>query len=124
MPASAPMPGHYSRRDILKIGALAALSSLAPGLRADHGRRFKTVLWSPPDGGAPQADTLDPKPDAPEAVRGAFAAIPTAVPGVQVSELFPRTAAVLNRVTLLRARRASSTDHLRAMQEMLRREPD
>jgi hypothetical protein len=118
------MPGHYSRRDILKIGALSALASLVPGLRADPGRRFKTILWISPDGGAPQTDTLDPKPDAPEAVRGPFRAIPTAVPGVQVSELFPRTAAVLNRVTLLRARRANSTDHLRAMQEMLRREPD
>src|SRR5262245_49858872 len=108
-----PMPGHCSRRDVLKLGALSLLSALAPGVRAETPRRFRTVLWISPDGGAPQTDTLDPKPEAPEQVRGAFQTIPTSIPGVRVSELFPRTASVLNRVTLMRARLAGSTDHLR-----------
>src|SRR5437879_1382932 len=116
--ASTAFPGHCSRRDMLRIGAISLFSALVPGLRAEPGgRRFKTILWISPDGGAPQADTLDPKPDAPEAVRGPFRAIPSAVRGVPVGELFPRTAAVLDRVTLLRARLAASTDHMRAMQE-------
>src|SRR5690348_5533175 len=43
-------------------------------------------------GGPPQHDTWDPKPAAPAEVRGELRPIATAVPGVQVSELFPRLA--------------------------------
>src|SRR5262249_2702776 len=69
-------------------------------------------------------ETFDPKPDAPREIRGALGTIPSSVPGVRVGELFPRTAAVLNRVTLLRARLADHTEHLAAMQGMLRRGRD
>jgi hypothetical protein len=37
-------------------------------------------------GGPSHFDTLDPKPDAPAEVRGGFTTIPTAVPGVRVTE--------------------------------------
>jgi hypothetical protein len=49
-------------------------------------------------GGPAQLDTFDPKPDAPEEVRGPFGSIPTAVPGVRVTELFPRIARLMDRV--------------------------
>ncbi len=43
-------------------------------------------------GGPPQHDTFDLKPDAPAEIRGELKPIATTVPGVQISELFPRLA--------------------------------
>ena len=45
-------------------------------------------------GGPPQHSTWDPKPDAPAEVRGEFGPIATAVPGMQIGELMPQTAAL------------------------------
>src|SRR5262249_56189607 len=43
--------------------------------------------------GAPsQLDTWDMKPDAPAEIRGPYKPIPTNVPGIRISEIFPRMA--------------------------------
>src|SRR5580698_1644995 len=54
-------------------------------------------------GGRSQLDTWDMKPDAPEEVRGPFSPIATKVPGVQVSEIFPRLATMMDKVSLVRS---------------------
>jgi hypothetical protein len=54
-------------------------------------------------GGPSQLETWDPKPDAPAEVRGDLASIPSAVPGLRVGELMPRTARLTDRVCVLRA---------------------
>jgi hypothetical protein len=54
-------------------------------------------------GGPSQLETWDPKPGAPAEVRGPFRPIATAVPGVQVCEHLPRSAARLDRLTLVRS---------------------
>src|SRR5271163_4704590 len=46
------------------------------------------LLWLA--GGASQLETWDPKPGAPTG--GPFRSIPTAVPGIQISELMPKMA--------------------------------
>lgn len=53
-------------------------------------------------GGPGQIDTWDPKPDAPEEVRGPFRAIPTTLPGVHFTECFPRLARLAHRLTIVR----------------------
>ncbi len=54
--------------------------------------------------GAPsQIETFDPKPDAPEEVRGTFRSIRSSLPGGDVCELLPHTARVMDRVTVLRS---------------------
>src|SRR5205085_2440303 len=53
-------------------------------------------------GGPSQLDTWDPKPDAPAEIRGPFRTIETKVPGVRVSECFPRLAGMLDKVALVR----------------------
>jgi hypothetical protein len=53
-------------------------------------------------GGPPQYETWDPKPDAPQEVRGEFRPIATTVPGIQVCELMPQTARLLDRICVLR----------------------
>ena len=50
-----------------------------------------------------QLDTFDPKPQAPEEIRGEFSAIDTCLPGIQICEHLPRSAKVLDRCTLIRS---------------------
>ena len=54
-------------------------------------------------GGPSQLDTLDPKPNAPAEVRGEFKSIRTRVPGLDICEMLPNVARVMDRVTLIRS---------------------
>jgi hypothetical protein len=58
-------------------------------------------LWL--GGGPTHLDTFDPKPAAPEGIRGEFRPIPTSLPGCQVSEVLPRLARQMHRCTLIRS---------------------
>lgn len=94
-----------TRREVLQAGALASLGFAAPGLaaraeHASHGRRCICLLLV---GGPSQLDTFDPKPDAPSDVRGPFRPIRTNVPGILISELFPRTARQADKFALIRS---------------------
>ena len=62
-------------------------------------------------GGPPQHSTWDPKPDAPADIRGDFRPIATTVPGLSISELFPRTALVADKVCILRAMSTGDNAH-------------
>jgi hypothetical protein len=54
-------------------------------------------------GGPSHLETFDPKPDAPEHIRGPFGTIPTRIPGVRFSEYLPGLAARSDRFTLIRS---------------------
>jgi hypothetical protein len=54
-------------------------------------------------GGPSHLDTFDPKPTAPSDVRGPFQPIATSVPGIQLSELFPKLAAKADKFSLIRS---------------------
>jgi hypothetical protein len=86
-----------SRRNFLTIGALGLGGlTLADMLRAAErpgGDSGKSVIHVHLDGGPPQMDTIDPKPEGPAEVRGEFAPIATSVPGIRICELLPRIAA-------------------------------
>jgi hypothetical protein len=64
-------------------------------------------------------DTFDPKPDAPTDVRGEFKPIDTAVPGLKISEVFPKLAEVMDRAALLRGVSSPESDHDRAAHHLL-----
>src|SRR5206468_10165889 len=53
-------------------------------------------------GGVSQMDTWDPKPDAVAEHRSPFKPIPTKVPGVQFTELLAKTAAVADKLAVVR----------------------
>jgi hypothetical protein len=60
------------------------------------------------------------KPDAPSEIRGPLRAIRTNVPGIEISEIFPRTARQANRYTLIRSvHHAAPPDHNSALRAML-----
>ena len=52
---------------------------------------------------ASQLETFDPKPDAPEEIRGTFGTIETALPGVRICEHLPQIARMLDRTTVIRS---------------------
>ena len=75
-----------SRRDFLAAGAmgfggLTLADLLRSEAQAGVGSSRKAVINIHLDGGPPQMDMIDPKPDAPKEVRGEFSPISTKVPG-------------------------------------------
>ncbi len=97
-----------SRRSFLKIGGLALGGLSLPALlraeqRAGGHRSHKAVIMVYLSGGLSHQDTFDLKPNAPPEIRGEFKPIATKVPGVQVCELLPKIAAVMDKVALVRS---------------------
>lgn len=107
-----------NRRAAIRIGAtgLAGLS-LVDLLRADtqasdqlsgSGRSIINIHL---DGGPPQHDTIDPKPEAPLEIRGEFNPIPSSVPGLIVSELMPQIARHAHQIAFIRSLVGSAGAH-------------
>ena len=100
-----------SRRDFLRIGALApiglSLSQLLSCEKAMAGAmaksRAKSVILVFLGGGISHHDTFDPKPDAVAEIRGKYGTIPTNVTGLQVTELLPLMARQMDKVALIRS---------------------
>ena len=115
-----------SRRGFLKIGTLGFTGlTLADALRvrasastaSSASDRSVILIWL--DGGPPQHETYDPKPDAPSEFRGPLKAISTAIPGVQVSELLPNHARLLDKMSIIRSMHHDNGDHFAAAHWML-----
>src|SRR5205823_8168314 len=66
-----------------------------------------------------QFETFDPKPDAPEGIRGAFGVRRTRLPGVLFGEHLPLLAGRNDRFSVLRTCAQSSTHHQSAAYEAL-----
>ncbi len=99
-----------TRRDFLRAGALAGCSvglSLvdAARLRAAGAATAADVncILLFLVGGPSQLDTWDPKPHAPDAIRGPFRPIQTNVSGMQICEHFPRMARMADRYAIVRS---------------------
>ena len=117
-----------TRRNLLRAGVLGFTGlSLADALKAKAegaatggkagDEKSVILIWL--DGGPPQHETYDPKPDAPEQVRGPIDSIPTKVPGIRISELLPRHAAIMDKIALLRSVHHDNGDHFAAAHWML-----
>src|SRR5215831_17430124 len=110
----------FGRRDFLKIGSLGALGiNLESVLRAGGGKKEISVIVVWQSGGCAHQDTFDPKPDAPREYRGEFSAIPTNVPGIQISEHLPFTARQADKYTILRSLHSKENNHERAINYLL-----
>ena len=90
-----------SRRDFLRTSAATAVGLAAtPALACSSDTNCIFLMLV---GGPSQLDTWDPKPDAPRKIRGPFRPIPTRVPGVLFTELFPKMAASAARFAVVRS---------------------
>jgi len=73
--------------------------------------RAKNVIFLYLAGGPPQHETFDPKPAAPQEIRGPFQPISTNIPGIQFCELLPRTAAMADRIAVCRSMATDDNIH-------------
>jgi hypothetical protein len=113
----------FTRRDLMRAATAAALgascSGWFPGLaRAAAGHkngRACILLWM--NGGPSQTDTFDPKPEHDNG--GPVKTIPTAVPGIQISEYLPGIAKEMRNLAIIRGLTSREGDHGRATQLML-----
>src|SRR5262245_10099558 len=86
---------------------LNALRSPARAAERQQNDKRVILLWLA--GGASQMETWDPKPGHENG--GPYRAIPTAVPGVHISELMPKMAARLKHTAILRSLNTKIADH-------------
>ena len=120
-PASSDFCDRVSRRDVLRIGSLAALGtlggwSLPEILRAEalsgNGRKSpKSVIMIYLVGGPPHQDMFDLKPEAPKEIAGPWRPIATNVPGFEICEAFPRLARHADKLTVIRSLVGNQHDH-------------
>ena len=98
------------RRGFVKAGALGMAGLSLPQVlkaesAADPAKTSKEksviILWQ--RGGPSQHETWDPKPDAPQDYRGAFGAMSTNVPGIQICDLLPKCAKVMDKFSIIRS---------------------
>ncbi len=104
------------RRSFLKAGVLCfggwtfadmLRFEAAAGIRSSN----KAIINIHLDGGPPQMDLIDPKPDAPSEIRGEFGSIRTKIPGFHLTELLPRLAAHADKYAFLRSLVGADGNH-------------
>src|SRR3954447_22621663 len=101
-----------SRRDFVKAGMLGTAGLTLGDLlrseaRGNDGNAPQTrqtsviILWM--RGGPSHMDMWDPKPDAPVEYRGEFSTIGTKVPGIQLTHMLSRSAACMDKWSIVRS---------------------
>lgn len=91
-----------TRRDVLRVGTLTTAGLMLPGARAAATARPKSVILVWLRGGASHIDSHDMKPDAPAEIRGEFQPARTNVPGIQICDLMPMQAKVMDKLAIVR----------------------
>ena len=123
--------GSRSRREWLGVGGLSAATGLSlpklllgasargvelpvPRLASDLSTSFgkaKSCIFLWMQGGPPQHETFDPKPDATVEIRGPSKPIATSEPGIRFSELLPRTARHAHELAIVRSLTTRDDNH-------------
>lgn len=95
--------------DLLRAEAAASESKLDGGTLSDlnrptrSGTKARSVIMVWLAGGPATIDMWDPRPDAPDTIRGDFRPIETSVPGLSFAEHLPRMAQIADRTTVIRS---------------------
>src|ERR1700723_3474984 len=118
-----------SRRSFVQLG-VAGLTTLGLGdvLRAkaqsaptagakSTSKKSAILIWL--DGGPSHLDLYDMKPLAPAEVRGIWKPIRTNVPGIEVTELFPKQARMADKFAIVRSLAHRTGDHFAGGHRML-----
>lgn len=113
----------FSRRSLLQMAGMCGVGLpltdvlqrwAAAGETGGSFGRAKQVIMLYLHGGHAQQETFDPKPEGPSAVRGEFGSISTSLPGVRFSELLPHTAALADRLAVVRSMSHENSNHVTA----------
>ena len=105
-----------SRRNFLKIGGLGFGGLTLPQLLAAEaqsgvGSSHKSVIMIYLVGGPPHQDMFDLKPEAPKEIAGPMKPIRTNVPGIDICELMPRIAGMMDKFVPIRSLVGAQSDH-------------
>lgn len=126
-PLCTPLDHRMSRRRWLgsaaggAVGALGLGGLISPAIAEELRGGEKQVLFIWIDGGMSQFESWDPKPNT--RFGGPFRSIPTALPGIHLSELMPRTATVMDRLTLVRSLCTQDNSHSAGVPRIQRGDP-
>jgi hypothetical protein len=85
------------------MGGLSLPQILQAQQQNETSSSHKAVIMIFLAGGPPHQDMFDLKPNAPVEVRGEFDPIATNVPGIEISELMPRVAAMMDKFAIIRS---------------------
>jgi len=109
---------------ILRLQSHGTASASERSGQEKSGREKTAVImvWQP--GGLSHLDSFDPKPHVAAEYRGPFGTIPTKVPGLQFTELFPRHAAIADKFTVLRSMYQTAGGHPAGSMQLLSGDPD
>ncbi len=117
---------NLTRRKTLQIGALGAFGLGLPGLLSAENSHVhpaaaskKSVILVWMHGGPSQLDMYDMKPLAPKEYRGPFSPVRSNLPGLDVCELLPEHAKVMDKCTVIRSFSHGNGDHWAAAHWML-----
>jgi hypothetical protein len=123
------------RRELVQVGYCGLLGfgltslparatpTTASALSARPARKPKSVILVFLTGAPSHIDMFDPKPEAPDEIRGAFQPIATRVPGLTVCEHLPRLAARADKYALVRSLSHRENNHLVATHHLLTGHP-
>jgi hypothetical protein len=108
-----------SRRSILRVGGLGMFGMTLPKLifaeeaarNAKRIARAKSVIFLFQWGGPSHLETFDMKPDAPSGIRGFHKPMASKADGIQVNSLLPKTAQIMDKVTLIRSVHHTMKNH-------------
>lgn len=115
------------RREFVRSSSLAGLgfglarlgaAAFARPIAAPRGRA-EAVIHLHLGGGLSHIDSFDPKPEAPVEVRGPFGVVKCAGHGERLSDQLPRTAAIADKITIVRSVTHTEADHDRGTHSML-----
>jgi len=95
--------------DLLRSEAQAAVSG-----KSLSRQKSVIILWM--RGGPSQHETWDPKPEAPMEYRGEFGAMSTKVPGIQICDLLPQSAQIMDKWSIIRSLHHADSGHSSADQ--------
>ena len=110
-----------SRRTAVQAGAIgllglgmnhvAGLRALAAENTSPEPKPNRAAIYIFLSGGLAQHDSFDPKPDAPDTIRGEFAPIATRTAGIQICEHLPMLAAQSDKWAVVRSLTHPYNDH-------------
>jgi len=99
----------HTRRGFLRIGSLGLAGAMLPQLLQAESQNsassgsHKALINIFLAGGPPHQDMFDLKMDAPSEIRGEFKPIATNVDGIEICELFPQLAKMMDKFSVIRS---------------------
>ncbi len=111
--------GASTAAGVVGLGGLGGLVN--PLIASDMSAKEKQVLFIWIDGGMSQLESWDPKPNT--QFGGPFRSIPTSIPGIQVSELMPKTSQIMHKLAVDRGVSTFDNSHSAGVPRINRGDP-